>query len=189
MIEKPLALSYQEATALQQYSTPILINHIHLFSEPYQTAKQAINPSTLQWIQTCGGGDNPLRDYSDLWDWGAHDLAMILDLAQTMPLSVQCWEPRPRWFQISLEFKTFSAWCGVGQTPNGEKIRSLSVSDHNITYECKNMLQSTFEPPLINAIRVFLAAIHGRSDSRLGLDLSFKVLQILEKCQESLLIK
>src|ERR1035437_729108 len=33
MIEKPLSLSLSEANALKQFCSPILVNHIHLFSQ------------------------------------------------------------------------------------------------------------------------------------------------------------
>ena len=40
MIEKPLALSLNEANSLKGFSAPILVNNIHLFSETFRQTLQ-----------------------------------------------------------------------------------------------------------------------------------------------------
>jgi predicted dehydrogenase len=181
MIEKPLSLSLAEARQLQQYSAPILVNHIHLFADNYQLIKQQLNPATIQYIMTTGRSDNPPRDYSELWDYGPHDVAMILDLAQQMPISIQCGQVNPRFFHLILRYPTFTAFSAIGHIPN-KKIRLVMTSDGTL-YDYKG---DNPTPPLTKALQVFLNAIQGQPDYRLGLDLSLQVLEVLEKCQEAM---
>ena len=177
MIEKPLALSLEEAITLQQYSAPILVNHTYLFADSYQYIKRNIGQITD--IRSAGIGSNFHSDYSGLWDYGPHDIAMILDLAQQYPKSICCTK-LARLFDINLEFDGFISYSCVGQSIS--KIRKLVVDNHNNTY-----YDSFYEElPLTNALKVFIGAIHGQPDYRLGLDLSLNVLRVLEKCRELL---
>ncbi len=183
MIEKPLALSVKEAETLKQYTAPILVNHIHLFSHKYQAIKQIINPKNIKYIITSGRSSHPPRDYSELWDYGPHEISLILDLSQRMPKTIECKMLFPRFFEISMEFDTFKSISLFGHTDNLEKIRDLYISDGNIV--CNNMDNlPILDFPLTNVLKVFIGAIHGEKDYRLGLDLSLKVMEVLEKCQE-----
>jgi len=180
MIEKPLSLSIKEAEILKQYTAPILVNHIHLFSDSYQYIKQNIKNITS--IKSVGHGCNSHNDCPILWDYGPHDIAMVLDLAQQYPKSIHCSEVLgfSGLFDIKLEFEGFTSDSSIGQSTF--KNRSIVVNNYNNTYY--NTV--TKEEPLTNALRVFIGAINGNSDYRLGLELSLNVMRVLEKCQEIL---
>jgi predicted dehydrogenase len=181
MIEKPVSLSLREAQTLQQYSVPILVNHSHLFSHRYQKIKQNISSNSIDHIMTFGLGTVSHPDYSGLWDYGPHDLAMILDLTQQFPQAIQCLEVSPDCFSIVLIFDKFQTTSLVGHYECRQKYLCIrndtqDIFDYQDTY-CPN------DRSLTNALQVFIDAIRGKPDYRLGLDLSLKVMQILEECQ------
>jgi hypothetical protein len=186
MCEKPLCLSLKEAEILKQYSAPILINYIHLFSKQYQQVKFDLNNHNINYIRSFGQGDKPERvGYNDLWDYAPHDIAMILDLARQYPKSTKCELISPRKYGIVLEFSDFVSHSVIGF---GAKKRSLIVSSNYNILEYSDRFPSS-DLPLTNAIQVFIGALNGKKDYRLGLDLSFDVLRVLEECERSLAVK
>jgi hypothetical protein len=189
MIEKPLSLSYQEASALKQYRAPVLVNHIHLFSTAYQHLKRVITPQHINSIVSLGFNKGPVREYSGLWDYGCHDLSMILDLMNGYPSTISASEVKTKHgslFNIKLKFGQVETESLVGN--GGEKrVRKLKVGCDGLKLVYDDKLRpSTHELPLANALKVFLAAIGGENDPRLGMGLALDVLKILEECQNQL---
>jgi len=181
MIEKPLALSLEEAEQLSWYTAPILVNHIHLFSQGYQAIKKNLDPKLILNIQTIGTSNRPPRDYSELLDYGPHDIAMILDLTQQFPTSVQCQhDSNLRQYLINMQFDGFQTSSIIGHDEN--KRRSLTVNDGFYVYD----QEVSADFPLTTALDVFIGAINGVPDNRVGLELPLKVMQVLETCQKSL---
>lgn len=177
LIEKPLSLSLQEAQQLQQYSAPILVNHIHLFSDRYQEIKRHLKQITHIFSQ--GSSNSSPRDYSRLWDYFPHEAAMILDLAQQYPYTINCTRNKNEQYTITMQFDTFETSSIIGYSE--QRQRYLDVNKGQFIYD--GMIK---ELPLTNAIQVFINAIHGKPDYRLGLSLSLDVIKILEQCQISL---
>lgn len=180
MIEKPLALSLSETEQLKSYQyLPILVNHIHIFSSKYQEIKDSIALRQITHIKSIGSSNSPPRNYSRLWDYAPHDIAMILDLTQTYPKQIMCQTDDHQSFQIKMQFDSFESVSQVGYSET--RIRHLDINNGRFIYDG---MQNEF--PLTNAIGVFLRAIKGKPDYRLGLDLSLKVMQVLEACQKYL---
>lgn len=177
MIEKPLALSLSDSLELKKYNTPILVNHIHLFSNTYQEIKNKVNINNIQSITSVGQGFNQARDYNDLWDYGPHDVSMILDLVNEFPKNIKCTKLKERSYLINLKFKRFQSNSIIGF--NNIKNRYFEVNDGN-HYVYNGLLSN--ENILLNAINVFLNSIKGKYDYRIGLDLTFKVIGLLELC-------
>ena len=184
MIEKPLAFSLQEAEMLRQYTAPILINHIHLFSNRYQYIKQSIASNDIIHIYSIGTGTNLPRDYSALWDYGPHDISMILNLIQQNPDDIQCKQYNNS-FMITMKFGQVETVSLVGIANRKERVLTINTASFgSILYDERDL--NILPLPLTNALQVFINAIHGKPDYRLGLDLSLKVMQVLEKCQACL---
>jgi predicted dehydrogenase len=209
-IEKPLALSLADATRLSEVagalpSCPaILVDHTHLFAPSYQKLKSLIR-SPIAEIRTRGCSFEPWRPYSSLFDFGPHDLAMVLDLLGFAPDDVGCrcvsevvhdsGERRVhRLFEIDLRFGSVRASCTVGNASR-EKQRSLEVLCENgdrLVYDdvrAVDKLRFNGSPvevgdgrPLSLAILAFRDAIAGVYDARLGLTLPMRVQSVLEKC-------
>jgi predicted dehydrogenase len=185
LIEKPLALSLKEAEELIPYDAPILVNHIHLFSKAYQKMKKEIGQIDL--IASFGCGPGPVRDYSSLIDYGCHDISMILDLAGKFPNKASVSEDKTKkgsLFTLQLEFDDFTTISVVGNGSN-TKQRVLMVSDDGESHSYSEA-DNIDNPPLIDTISVFLDTIEGKKDYRLGLDLSLKVMKVLDICQKQI---
>lgn len=91
LTEKPLGLSAVAARSVtaraEMLKVPLMVNLIHLFHPGYRELKKKLaDIGELQHIESKGGNWGPFRPYmSALWDYGPHDLAFALDLADALP--------------------------------------------------------------------------------------------------------
>jgi Oxidoreductase family, NAD-binding Rossmann fold len=190
MIEKPLSLSRTEANALLKFNSPILVNHIHLFSKAYQDMRQIISERSIDRILSMNFNNGPIRTYSSLWDYGCHDIAMVLDLVKNDPNIISAQEvlnDRGSLFSIKLQFDTFNAESLIGN--GGHKlVRQFKVETDGLKLTYEDLKRPPSHPmPLTSAINVFLDSLDGKPDYRLGLDLSLRVMRVLETCQNRIL--
>lgn len=91
LVEKPLTLSLTEAQELRDFVVArggfVMIGHTHLFHPAFRALKRiAPQYGPVRAIHAEAGNHGPFRpDVPVLWDWGAHDIAMCLDLLGAMP--------------------------------------------------------------------------------------------------------
>jgi len=125
---------------------PLLINYIHLYSEPFIHLKKELNSKRygeILKIESSAGNYGPFReDTSPLWDWGVHDIAMCISLLGIMPYDFKS-ESIQRSFinntqamniNIRLEFnKNISANINIGNLFKN-KARKFSVYTENFTF-------------------------------------------------------
>jgi predicted dehydrogenase len=182
----------------------LLVNYIHLFSDPFQELKKIIGDNKIIRICSSGFGPSKTREtFSPLWDYGPHDLSMILSLIKTDPTDIHIQTHNKtragHSFIINLQFGDIKTKSIVG---NGTIIKSryLSVTydedgkENSITYNdmSPNKLflngSSITYPitatPLENSITGFLGLIDGRQDERYGTDLTTKITKILSTYEE-----
>lgn len=188
MIEKPLALSYSEAKMLGAYPVPVLVNHLYLFSSEYQAFKKTQAAQHPIHIQTVGTGTRSHEGYSVLWDYGPHDIAMVLDLMGAIPDHVFASELCSEYgqlYDIELRFGERTAQLRIGLGTRRERRVRIESNGGEAVFEdsCAEV-----PGPLHNAIQTFLLALDGQPDSRLGVDLALEVVQILEACNRSLVL-
>lgn len=92
LVEKPLTLSLSEAQGLRDFVAAragfVMVGHTHLFHPAYRALKRiAPQYGPLRAIRAEAGNHGPFRgDVPVLWDWGAHDVAMCLDLLGALPV-------------------------------------------------------------------------------------------------------
>lgn len=90
-IEKPLTLDPAEAIALrdraERRNALVRVDHIHLHNPAYKLLKaRAASLGRVRRLESVGGSWGPFRrDVPPLWDYGAHDAAMCLDVAGAPP--------------------------------------------------------------------------------------------------------
>ena len=90
-IEKPLTTDIRQSLELlqtaQRLKSRVFVNHIFVHSVAWsQFKKSAEFLGKLLNIQTSGGSPLPIRkDTPPLWDWGPHDISLILDLVGSKP--------------------------------------------------------------------------------------------------------
>lgn len=94
LCEKPLTLNLIEAEtvakATERSGLPVQIDHIHLFNAAFQAMLTALpRLGNITSIEGVGGNIGPFRaDTTPRWDWGAHDLAMMLAVLKATQLSL-----------------------------------------------------------------------------------------------------
>lgn len=90
LLEKPMALDVASAKAIAdaaiRQNVYVMVNHIYLHHSAYLQLKQILadKGEPITAIHTHSGNNGPFRsEWSALWDWGPHDVAMALDLMDT----------------------------------------------------------------------------------------------------------
>ena len=95
LIEKPLTLDLGQAKALKRAANHarclVMVDHVHLFSPAYRALKERVNAvGPARAVRAIAGDWGPFRpDVPVLWDWGAHDIAMCIDLLGGQPETVR----------------------------------------------------------------------------------------------------
>lgn len=216
LIEKPMALSLQDAHAIvdaaENRGVLAMIGHTHLYSNAFRALKQKGNSlGSLRHTRSAGGSWGPFRpDAPMLWDWGPHDIAMCLDLFGSHPRRVH------------------ATLTGIATAPqrNGEAIaitldfeRGARSEIHvsNIERQKRRVFEATYasgkliyddlaenklvyyansasaEPiaidkslPLGNLVAAFCRAIEKGEGSNPSLLLGLKVIEILAACELAL---
>jgi predicted dehydrogenase len=207
MIEKPLALSLADAGRLDELvahraSAPVvLVDLVHLFAPAYQTLKSRLRSPVVE-VRSRGCSFEPWRPYSSLYDYGPHDLSMVLDIAAAAPDRTTCRlldalerEGRThQLFEIEMTLGEIRATCVVGNgAPRKERLLEVSCTNGDrLVYDDTqpaDKLRVNDEPvpvaadrPLALAIAAFVASIRGERDPRCGLGLAMKVQAALEEC-------
>jgi predicted dehydrogenase len=89
LLEKPVGLQAEDAEAILRAAAartanpPLMVNFIHLWSPAYRAlkARVASDPAdAIVRIESRGENKGPFRGWSAVHDYGAHDVAMCLDL-------------------------------------------------------------------------------------------------------------
>jgi len=89
LVEKPVSCSPvgQAHKAVSDFMkkhensiTPVKVGYIHLWSPAYRTLHKYCQNEYITKITSAGGSTGPYRNWSALYDYGSHDLAMIVDL-------------------------------------------------------------------------------------------------------------
>jgi predicted dehydrogenase len=205
IIEKPIALSFKEASALneqarrpsllKEFKSLILINHIHLFSQAFNNVKTSIGSKQITRIVSNGFNNSPDRDYStagasysSLLDYGSHDISMILYLLNnSMPKSIETKEIQYHLYEINMDFNDCSTSCivGNGKSPKTRTIDVFADGIH-ISYDDKE-IQPNHTLPLTTMLQEFILCLEGKlPDRRFGLTLPLNVMKILDAAQKSL---
>lgn len=194
LIEKPLALSLQEAEKLKKFTAPIMVDYTHLYSNYYRHVLSTIRNTQLRSIVTNGYNNTPDRKYSALWDYGSHDIAIVMDLqGPYKPFQVSCKKipsDSGEMYQIDLYFKSwidFSAHCLVGNG-GSKKARDITINMEGVTVYHDDTVVNHDPSPLHNIIDIFLKNIDGKSErwNRESLNFALTVTKILEHCEKSL---
>lgn len=197
IVEKPLALSVEEAErislAAREAGVPWLVAHQHLFSAAYEEIRGEVLGMNDLAVLSHSGGPGPARSYSALWDYGPHDVAMILGLIGEDASLKGAIAAGPETFELVLGAGLHYAAARVSSEA-ARKHRSFEVSTSDgrvlqyddarppgekLLVDGKPKMVSR-EPPLTRMLRGFAEAVRtGRTDWRFG-DFGVKVVRVLE---------
>lgn len=213
LVEKPLTMNVAQARSVRDRARErgvlAMVGHVHLFSPAYRTLK-SIQPryGEIREIRGEAGNHGPYRpDVPVLWDWGAHDVAMCLDLVGAVPL---------RTGATVLERR--SVEHGIGETvgvelafPNGAgaslRLSNLTERRRRFAVACERGLlvyddlaaqklvvteggsgraiEIADDLPLGVAVSEFAGAIAARSRDTTSLELGVRVVEVLAACAEA----
>ncbi|CAA7626501.1 Predicted dehydrogenase and related protein [Candidatus Terasakiella magnetica] len=94
LVEKPLTLDLAEAEAIlaeaERLNGLVWVEQTQLFQPGWAMLKQLLpGLGRLRALRSEAGNHGPFRIGAPvLWDWGAHDIAMALDLTGTVPTAI-----------------------------------------------------------------------------------------------------
>jgi predicted dehydrogenase len=94
-VEKPLTPDLPSTERLcslaRRTGTSVLVGHQHLRAPAFEELRRLVRDRAVKKIECLAGGDGPIRSDCDaLWDYGPHDLSMVLDLlGRTAPVTVR----------------------------------------------------------------------------------------------------
>jgi predicted dehydrogenase len=214
LVEKPLTLNLEHTHDLckisQKSGVLCMVNYIHLFSAAYQDLKQNVSRSgRIRSVYSEGYSCGPYRkDISVLWDWGAHDLAMCIDLLNESPevievseLVVENKNPYAKLLMLNLTFPSKIKSRSVFGNASEFKRRDLCVicDDGCFVYDALSLgLSKQFstqffsynserfrvqQTPLELAILEFLKHLTLGGHEHYTMQLALKVNQILSKLE------
>lgn len=95
MLEKPMAMSVKDATAIEEaarsHGFTGLVDHLHLYAPAFKALTGALaGKSGPRTVRATAGARGPCRTgWSPLWDWAGHDLAMVLSAIDSDPVEIR----------------------------------------------------------------------------------------------------
>ena len=219
LLEKPIALGVDEANLLletaKNTNSLVKVDHTQLFSPAFRILKQmADNWTRLDRIESRSGNWGPFRkEIPVLWDWGAHDVAMILQLVGAMPKTVTAYQRdsyliedgRAESVIINLAWETgLSATIDLNNH-RSEKVRRFEIKGGKkvLAYDdiAKDKITQSvdggksfipipfpFMFPLTVVVQEFTDAIRKKMITYSDLQLGAQVVTVLSQCDEVLKI-
>lgn len=187
LIEKPVSLKLKGLYSIEQYNDLILVNYGQLFTDAFKKLKTIDN---ISFITTNGFGISS-HNYSDLFDYGVHDLSLILNLINEYPKSINCTKLKYGGYEIKLSFNTCNTISVVGEIQKDIdgliKARDIEIESDGLVYYYDDLRRpKCHKTPLFNVIQEFLNLINKvnsvKKDDRFGLRLSFDITKILDEC-------
>lgn len=209
-VEKPLTQSAEEARRLQALAGArgtrvFFTDHIHLFSPAFRRLKElAAEAGPILAVEGRAGNHGPYRrDSSVLWDWGAHDMAMLIDLFGAAPDRVSARRLERRAVGND-EGETIGLELSFGASPATVVVSTLCDKTRRFAVHCEagRFLYDDLAPakltrdgvpvpidatpPLTLALGEFAAAIRDGGSHTAGLGLGVLVVEALERAAAAL---
>lgn len=181
LCEKPAGLSLSEASRIafaeSRSKSFVLVGHQHLFSEGYEALRGSHSPERGALARWLGPAR---RDYSPIWDYGPHAIALGLGWLGGAPDSVQVVKGEDC-ATITMRPQVGSpVHCVVGSAPEKEALFILAHKEWEsvASYDA----YAPAEPPLTRQVRAFARAVRagGTDDWRFGARWAVNVARILE---------
>lgn len=201
MLEKPMALAVVEAeeivTAAEKAGAPLLVDHQHLFAPAYEVLRE----TAMGWDKfdavAYGAGKGPVRDYSALWDYGPHDVAMALGLCPELALKSAVSFSRATHVLVMENDDGKRKFIANVSCDSPVKLRSLTVlrEGETLCYDDFDLggaklrhnggaVELAAAKPLTRAVRAFAeACASGTGDWRFG-RFGLDVVRVLEEAQK-----
>jgi predicted dehydrogenase len=210
MIEKPLTLNLSDAVKLdslqREFKALVLVDHTRLFNSAFiELNRRAQDLGQIRSIHSESGNWGPFRDYTALWDWGPHDLSVVLTLLRQSPSTIRIEELERRHventlagnYQIELGFRNdVRASIKLGNLFEQKTLRLTVVLERGtlvfddlaanrlIRRDDKTggttVVELDNKLPLTRAVETFVRGIRGEASEFFGLDLAVEIARVLD---------
>ncbi len=222
LVEKPLTMDLAQAVELRRhvdlYGGLVMVDHIHLFHPAFRALKElsrALGP--LKAIRTEAGNRGPYRgNVPVIWDWGAHDVAMCLDLMGGVPEKTRAERLKSEMMDggrgenlfISLSFAGgVEAEIRIGNMMEKKRLLKACFADATLVYDGMaekplmlhppadgadaplgpgEPIETARDRPLDVALREFATAVVNADSGLESLDLAVAVTGVLADCEKAL---
>ena len=205
ILEKPVSLNLNNIKKIielnNKYKKLILINYIYLYHPLILFLKEFFskNNEKVKYIKTSGGDNNPQRFFiSTLFDWGPHDLSILLFFISYPTLSKFSVSRKYRRINYKLYFKSNENFISTTYFGNNFKFkkRIVKIYTNKNYYEIdlvKNILLKKDKKilnfkikstPLQNILNFFHKNFKNKKLYNRDLNTSIKLTEILLKVEE-----
>lgn len=220
LIEKPMTTNYKDALKIsriaRKYKNIVMVGHIYLYNAAFLEVKKLIKSiGKIKYISTEGMNDGPIRsDVSALWDWGPHDISMLIDLLGSLPDEVSAYglsslRPNTAFYDmcnLKLKFPNdIYVFVNIGWLSPVKK-RNMTIVGENNTIVLDDTIEKkvaliknlgtdketeypafTKEPPLALEISSFVNSIQNKKKKNSpSLKMGLNVVKVLEACEKSI---
>ena len=209
LVEKPLTLDLEQALAVQRSVAGcgglVMVDHIHLFNPAYRRLRElAAELGPPSGIRAEAGNHGPYRtDAPVLWDWGAHDVAMCLDLLGAVPEGVAAErtvnDARGEILDLRLDFPGgIVADIRIGNIMDKRRRFAVYFDGGHLLFDDLAADKLTRHPPhgappdlspepsLTCAVREFAEAVRNGETATDSLDLGVAVVEVLARLEDAL---
>lgn len=210
LVEKPLTLDPESAQAVaraaQAAGVPVMVDHIHLYNSAFRKLLDlAPTLGPVREVRGHAGNRGPYRaDSSPLWDWGAHDLAMIGSLLGLDPPTFAVRRLRREVvggvhaenLELTLGYgRDVTATCVVGTLMERRRDFRVRCDGGTLLYDDLAPAKLTLdgvavphgaETPLGCVLREFAAVVAGTAPVDGGLALGLEVVRLLARAEADL---
>lgn len=205
LVEKPFTTNLHDAVILERlarnHQTLVMAGHEYLYNPAYLKLKETLPQlGRINFISAEAGNWGPFRpDTSVLWDYGPHDVAMLIDLLNGMPVSVATWDSGSDSVNARLNFSHTAAFISVSRKLT-HKVRRLIVvgEKKSLNYDelakqkltlyasRTKFLNYAKVTPLEQEVAAFVASIKTRRQSKTDVKHAVNVMRILDALERSL---
>lgn len=198
MLEKPAGLSLDDALRIHraaQDDVPFLVAHQHLFGRAYEQLRDMVLERGGCSVDSVGVGPGPVRDYSPLWDYGPHDVAMLLGMDPREPRIISANAEQTERGELWMATLSMSRGVANIHVGNGAEKKERRLTARHGEWSCvvdgndlvtANGRTTFHELPLTLAVRAFAHAVAtGDADWRFGSHWAVRVASILTQCAAS----
>lgn len=206
LLEKPFTTNLKDALTLEklagQYNIPVMVGHEYLYNSAFTTLKSSLRMlGKISYIQTEAGNWGPFRnDASVLWDWGPHDMSMLIDIVNELPNSVEAWGVADDVVYARLNFDQIVALMNLNRRLP-EKVRKMIIAGDNKSLMYDELAKQKLKmysnegftniryrniAPLEREVEAFVSLIETRELPKTHVGHAVSVIRILDALERSL---
>lgn len=180
LVEKPFAVSVEEALQLHRWHKRCMAGMIYLYHPEVERLKEIVKVTPLNHIYSRRTNNGPIRPWQNaMWDLAAHDVSIFNYILSQQPHTVEATGPVTRdWailrlMYITVDTLTYVSWRG------GPKIRQVELVPDSGERVIFDDMKTTLEvSPMRRMLDAFLS---GDWDERCSYDAGLDVINVLEK--------